>query len=58
MVRLISSKEINLMSLFCYVISEYIEDGNEDDDCDGNDDNHNIDDDLYEKTSVISLVHP
>lgn len=46
------------MSLFCYVISEYMEDGNDDDDCDGNDDNHNIDDDLYEKTSVISLVHP
>lgn len=56
--RLISSEEINLMPLFCYVISENIEDGNADDDCDGDDDNHNGDDDLYEKTSVIPLVHP
>ena len=35
------------MPLFCYVISENIEDGNDDDD------NHNGDDELYEKTSVI-----
>lgn len=56
--RLIFSKEINLMSLFCYVISEYIEDGNDYDDCDGDDDNHNDEDDLYEKTSVILMVHP
>ena len=56
--RLISSKDINLMSLFCYVISEYIEDGNDDDDCDGDDYNHNDEDDLYEKTSVILMVHP
>lgn len=46
------------MSLFCYVISEYIEDGNDYDDCDGDDDNHNDEDDLYEKTSVILMVHP
>lgn len=56
--RLIFSKETNLMSLFCYVISEYIEDGNDYDDCDGDDDNHNDEDDLYEKTSVILMVHP
>lgn len=42
--RLIFSKEINLMSEFCYVISENNDDDN--------------DDDLYEKASVVLLVHP
>ena len=45
--RLIFSKEINLMSEFCYVISE-----------NNDDDNDNDDDDLYEKASVVLLVHP
>lgn len=42
--RLIFAKEINLMSEFCYVISENNDDDN--------------DDDLYEKASVVLLVHP
>lgn len=52
--RLIFSKEINLMSEFCYVISE----NNDDDTDDEDDDNDNDDDELYEKASVVLLVHP